>query len=587
MTEVQPTAAGRAALEAGRWVEARAAFAAALADEETAEALDGMGAALWWLGETRSSVEYSERAYARFRRAGDALQAAITAMSLSVTYISNYGNHAAAGGWLARAERLLGDVDPNPLQGWFWLLRGYLETDPGRAQELQGRALEVARVSGDVDLELCALGDLGLTLVTVGRVEEGLALVDEAMAGTLGGEHSRLDTVVSACCDMLVACDLAGDLQRAIQWCQVADQFIRRYGCPFLYARCRTLYGGILVAKGEWAEAAQELEAAIRMADGAGPASHAEALARLAELRLRQGRLEEAEALLPEHGGGRAAARTAARLRLARGEPSVAVGLLERCLENHGEPHIHGENHLQAAAALEMLVAAHLAQGDLETATRAAVRLSVLAGAEDQGQVAALAALGSARVAAAAGRPEKAAARLERSLDLFSRLDLPYETALVRLELARTLAAGHAEMAVAEAGNALGVFERLGASSDADATGALLRSLGAPGRSGPKNVGVLTRREQEVLRLVGLGLSNPEIAQRLFISRKTAAHHVSNLLAKLGVKNRAGAVAYAAKTFADDRQSSPGGEGEAGAAGARRGAAGARTAAGGRPQGRP
>ena len=100
---------------------------------------------------------------------------------------------------------------------------------------------------------------------------------------------------------------------------------------------------------------------------------------------------------------------------------------------------------------------------------------------------------------------------------------------------------------MAEARTALGAFERLGATGEADAADALLRSLGAPGRPGPKRVGVLTMREQEVLRLVGLGLSNPEIAQRLFISRKTAAHHVSNVLAKLGVRNRAGAIAYATR----------------------------------------
>src|SRR4029450_9868453 len=120
---------------------------------------------------------------------------------------------------------------------------GYLEPVPDRAHELHRRVLELARATGDVDLELTALGDLGVSLVTAGREAEGLALIDEAMAGTLGGERSRLDTVVFTCCDMLVACDLAGDLRRATQWCQVADRFINRYGCPFLYARSRTLYG--------------------------------------------------------------------------------------------------------------------------------------------------------------------------------------------------------------------------------------------------------------------------------------------------------------------------------------------------------
>jgi DNA-binding CsgD family transcriptional regulator len=552
MTELDPLAAGRAALEAGRWEEARAAFAAALAEEETAEALDGMGAALWWLGETRASVAHTERAYAEFRRAGDAVSAALAAISLCVTWISNFDNHAAAGGWLARAERVMAEADPNPLRGWLWLMRAYLEPDAGRAQELYQRTLELARASGDVDLELCALGDLGLTLVAAGRAEEGLALIDEAMAGTLGGERGRLDTVAITCCDMLIACDLAGDLRRATQWCQVADQFIDRYGCPFLYARCRTLYGGVLLARGRWSEAERELLAAVRMAEGASPGSHAEALARLADLRLRQGRLEEAEALLPGHGGGRAAARTAARVRLAHGEPAVAVGLLERCLEDSGEPHSHGENHLRAAWAMETLVVAHLALDDLAAATEAAARLAELAGGDGGGQVEALAATAAGHVARAGGRPDEARRRLERALDLFSRLDFPYETALVRLELARTLSDGSPELAVAEARSALATFERLGAAGDADATDALLRSLGVTGRTGPKRRGELTRREQEVLRLVGLGLSNPEIAQRLFISRKTAAHHVSNVLAKLGVRNRAGAIAYATRQADQD-----------------------------------
>ena len=487
MTEQDPVAVGTAALEAGRWEEARAAFAAALAERETPRALDGMGVALWWLGETRASVAHTERAYAGFRRAGDAVSAAMAAMSLCVTWISNFDNHAAAGGWLARAERVMAEVDPNPLRGWLWLMRAYLEPDPGRAQELYQRALELARTSGDADLELCALGDLGLTLVTTGRAEEGLALIDEAMAGTLGGERNRLDTVAITCCDMLVACDLAGDLRRATQWCQVADEFIDRYGCPFLYARCRTLYGGVLVAKGRWPEAERELLAAVRMADGASPGSHAEALARLADLRLRQGRLEEAEGLLPGHGGGRAAARTAARVRLARGEPAVAVGLLERCLEDGGVPHSHGENHLRVAWALETLVAAHLALDDLAAAAAAASRLAELTGDDRGGQVEALAATAAARVAGAGGRPDEARRQLERALGLFSRLDLPHETAQLRLELARALAGANPELAVAEARSALEAFERLGAKGDADAADALLRSwapLAGPGPSG-------------------------------------------------------------------------------------------------------
>jgi DNA-binding NarL/FixJ family response regulator len=116
------------------------------------------------------------------------------------------------------------------------------------------------------------------------------------------------------------------------------------------------------------------------------------------------------------------------------------------------------------------------------------------------------------------------------------------------LALAQAYADGRPGAAVAEARTALAVFDGLGAATCADAAAALLRSLGVTGRAGPKGAGTLTRREEEVLALVGLGLTNPEIARRLFISRKTAAHHVSNLLAKLGLRNRAEAVVHATRS---------------------------------------
>ena len=115
-----------------------------------------------------------------------------------------------------------------------------------------------------------------------------------------------------------------------------------------------------------------------------------------------------------------------------------------------------------------------------------------------------------------------------------------------RLELARTLVAVDRPRAISEARSALAAFDRLGAVPDADAAAAFLRDLGVKGRTGPKNLELLTKREQEVLRLVAQGLSNSEIAERLFISIKTSGHHVSNILSKLGLRSRTEAAAFAA-----------------------------------------
>jgi DNA-binding NarL/FixJ family response regulator len=138
---------------------------------------------------------------------------------------------------------------------------------------------------------------------------------------------------------------------------------------------------------------------------------------------------------------------------------------------------------------------------------------------------------------------------LQQAVNGFARLGLRLEVAQARLELARALAANSPAEAIETARHARNELEALGATREADAAAALMRALGARGRAGPRSVGSLSRRETEVLRLLGEGLSNREIAERLYISPKTAEHHVSRIYAKLGLKSRAEAAAYAVRVL--------------------------------------
>ncbi len=405
---------------------------------------------------------------------------------------------------------------------------------------------KVARAAGDVDLELVALAQLGLIRVGKGDVDAGFGLIDEAMAAALAGERSTLDTVVYACCDMLNACELASDIERAAQWCQVADDFVQRYGCPFLYAECRIYYGSVLTAKGRWSDADRELAAGLRITDGASPGLHRRALARLAGLRVRQGRLEEAEHLLANLGEGVDAEAEAwlltAALSLARGDAPAASRLLEQRLR-----HLEGQRwHL--AAALELLVDAYVGAGQLDAAISAADRLAATAEEARSKHLDALAAAARGRVLLVRGDTE-AVTYLEVALKEWSSMELPLEAARTRFALARALVDSEPDSAIDHARRALTVLEDLGASIEGDSVAAFLRSHGVVPRTGPKGTGTLTTREREVLRLLGGGLSNPEIAERLHVSRKTASHHVSSILTKLGLRNRAEAAAHATVVF--------------------------------------
>ena len=121
----------------------------------------------------------------------------------------------------------------------------------------------------------------------------------------------------------------------------------------------------------------------------------------------------------------------------------------------------------------------------------------------------------------------------------FLSIGCPYEAASARVASGDT-----ASLRIA-----LATFDRLGAAPAADRVARELRARGVRvSRSialapGPARPGGLSEREVEVLRLVAAGFTNPQIAASLYISRKTAEHHVSNILTKLGVATRTEAAA--------------------------------------------
>jgi hypothetical protein len=172
------------------WAGAREEFAAALdADPDDPEALDGLGQALWWLGERDAGIERRQEAYVAYRRRGDARRAGGLATYLAGEHRID-GRPAAAAGWLARAHRLLAGAGTVPEVGWPEIEEAKPPSDPAEGERHARAALAVAVELAIPDIECMALAQLGRALVRKGRVDEGVALLDEAMAVAPGGETS-------------------------------------------------------------------------------------------------------------------------------------------------------------------------------------------------------------------------------------------------------------------------------------------------------------------------------------------------------------------------------------------------------------
>ena len=546
MVKTDALVAGLASYDAGEWSAAAAALSAV--EVLPPEASLTLAKARWWLDDPKGAIAAWEQAYTTLLRRGgrdDRRAAARAAVAIAREYTAALGNRVATNGWLQRARDAIRDERPCVEWSWIELAEAERTADPALAMPHAEAAFVAAREYGDSELEIHALARLGICAVRECHISEGMDRLDAALAAATGGEGDDPRILGDVFCDVVEACTLTADMSRVERWLDVFNEYMERHQHPPLLSFCTVCDAEDQFAKGEWDRAEETLLAALEPINaGAQRARCVHPAARLTEIRVAQSRFEEADQLmtglenLPEMTVPRAS------LFLARGEPAVAVAELRRRLN------VIGRDNLLAGPILAALVEAEIAHGDLAAATEARRQLTMLAEASERARDAADAALAAGRIAAAEGRRAQARAELERALDGFAKLEIPLEAARARLEIARLVRADEPELAVEEARVALSAFDQIGAVREADMAASLLRELGATGRAGPKGRERLTKREREILGLLGQGLTNAEIAARLYISTKTAAHHVSNILAKLGIRNRSEAAAYAQRFLA-------------------------------------
>jgi LuxR family transcriptional regulator, maltose regulon positive regulatory protein len=536
-----PREAGWAELAEGRWAAARTAFRAALEEEETPEALEGLSWAAWWLDDAETVFDARERAFRLYGNRGDPASAARMATWLAADQLDFHGAFAVASGWLRRAHGLLDSLESGPDHGWLAFHEGYvafIAGDTSRSSNLAVRTAELGRRFAVPDLEMLGLALRGAVLVTCAEVEEGMGCLDQATATALEGDATIPISRAWACCFLVTACEAVRDYPRAFEWCDRIAEFAERYGSRYMLGFCRAHYGAVHMWRGRWQDAEAELEGAVEAYSRSRPAFVAGARAGLAELRRRQGRWEEAERLLDEAGGSGLLCR--ARLALDRGEFQRAMEMAERSLRQVPDHH-----RLRRAPALELLVGALTRRGELARAGAAFEELHEVARHAGTVPLRAAADLAGGVLAAAAGDHERARRLLEDAVDRFAQSGAPFEAAQARIELATSLIAlGRRAEGEREARRCLDSLTALGAAPEARRARSLLHAPAGEGNPIPE----VTRRERDVLCLVAEGLTNRQIAERLGVSEHTIHRHITNILRKLDLPSRTAAAAYAVRS---------------------------------------
>ncbi|MCC7438867.1 MAG: tetratricopeptide repeat protein [Armatimonadetes bacterium] len=531
--------AGNRAFSQGEWELAADCFGKALGHQETTEALEAIAAATYFLNDATATIAARERAYALHHEANNHQGMARVAGLVANDYGEFRGDFAIAIGWLSRGLRAIEKCGPCREAGFLTMLQAHvallIQKDPTEAILYADSALRYGRTFDAPDIEMLALALRGLALVSQGEPAEGMRLLDEATAAAIAGETDDINAIGSTCCYLIAACERIRDYDRAAQWCIRISKFSSRWRMASVFGSCRTQYASILMTQGRWEEAEQELMNAATMLRECRPGQVAACTVRIGELRRRQGRFAEAEALFAETSSHPLSMMGRAAIQLHNSNPIGAIGLIERYLRR-----VPLTDRIERVSGLELLLRAQLAAGNGQEAKHTLAELREIASRFNTLPLHAAIHAADGAVAGATGNLREALLHLEDAIDLYDRTPMPFEGGCARIELAHLLyQLGDHTRAGEEARAAEQSLQRLGALRDAERATALISTshghTTAPYSSASDD---FTRRETEVLMLVAAGKSNEEIATELFLSIRTVERHVSNIYLKLGATGR-------------------------------------------------
>ena len=538
VTTGEACARGRELFERRAWAEAFAELSAA--DQEAGlqpEDLDRLASAAYLLGRDEDSVEVWERAHHQSLESGDTPRAVWCAGRI-VFVLMNQGEFARAGGWLARARRLLDDGRHDCVESGHLLvptaLQHAMAGDWASADEISGQAAEIGERFGDVELVTLARSLQGRALIGQGKTAAGIALLDEVMVAVMADEVPEM-MAGAVYCGVIEACQEVFDLRRAQQWTAALSQWCDSQPdlVPFS-GNCLVHCAEIMQLHGAWPDAGAAAQRACeRLLQRSQPAVGA-ALYQQAELHRLQGAFAQAEEAYQQASRwGREPQPGLARLRLAQGQVDAAQAAIRRVVDE-------AQDRVTRSRLLPALVDIMSAAGDVDAARVAAGELSEIADDLDAPFIRGLAAHANGVVLLLEGDARAALATLRHARTVWQDLEVPYEAARVRVLIGLACQAlGDHDGAEMELDAARWIFHELGAATDLAHAQSLSRKAGA------RSAGGLTPRELEVLRLVATGKTNRSIAADLFLSEKTVARHLSNIFSKLGLSSRAAATAYA------------------------------------------